>query len=110
MEIPFQINVCWEYLAGTLSRMNTKQGKLYLKAVFLHELVHLVEDDLICQNNDLWQECLVEARGSESLAKEVLAERLPEFLLGDKAIKATDEAWKPVHRAIQVSQLNQKRA
>lgn len=100
MELPFQIHVCWEYLEGTLLRMSTKQGKLYLKGVFLHELVHLVEDQLVCQNQALWQECLVKAHGSDHLAKEVLAERLPESLLGPKCAEATREAWRPIEQAI----------
>lgn len=93
-DLSFKISICLDKAKEILKPYTKQQVEAYLKHAFAHEIAHLVEDKVIKERQDLWQDCLKKTMNNEAMAMELLVEELAD-LISDKEEyeKVQNQIW-----------------
>lgn len=97
MGVPYKISICLEMAKDILKPFDKKDVKAYLLHVYSHEIAHIIEEDLIKEKNDLWNDCLQKTNNNQKLAMELFVESVADMISDKNAyIKIHDEIWSNV--------------
>lgn len=89
--LPYVISICKEIAEYKFRNYGDPMIRTYMRHAFCHELAHIVEDQLIESNHELWKKALEESQGIEHSAKEFMAEDVASLFVSRKKISKMDE-------------------
>lgn len=83
--LPYKVTICFEKAKDILKPYSKESVVAYLKHGFAHEIGHIVQDSIIKERPNLWNEHLEKCANDDSLAKESMVEDIAD-LIGNKQL------------------------